>query len=86
MEQISVLTKHPAYEILIEELEAARERYYSNFAAGLASSPQPIDQREVDYKRGYWAGAIYALKTFPKLTTKDFDKFIAAALEESETN
>lgn len=84
METISFLVSHPGYAVLVAEIEAARERYFTNFAKGLTTSPNPVDQREVDYKRGYWAGAIWALKTFPKMTEKDFEAFLESDPEESE--
>lgn len=84
METISFLVSHPGYEVLVEQIEAARKRFFENFARGLVSSPLPIDQREVDEKRGFWQGAIWALKTFPTMTVKDYEKFLAADPEESD--
>lgn len=85
MELITGLLQHPGYKALVEEILAARERYFANLAKGIATQAAPVDQREIDEKRGFWKGAVWALKTFPKLTAKDFEKFVAEALKESET-
>ena len=84
MDLIAALINHPGYAALVEQLALAREQYFANFAKGLMASMNPIDQREVDEKRGFWKGAHYALNTFPKLTAKDWEKFVAVALIESE--
>lgn len=84
MEAISFLVSHPGYAVLIAEIEAAKERYIANLARGFAVSSAPVDQRELDEKRGFWKGAIWALKVFPKMTEKDFKEFLAADPEESD--
>ena len=78
------LTTHPAYEVLIREIEAAREKYFVNLARGLAMRNGPVDQREIDEKRGFWKGAIWALKTFPALGSKEFEKLVEEALKEAD--
>lgn len=84
MELVAGLMKHPAYKVLIEELEAMRERYFATLARGIATQTGPVDQREIDEKRGFWKGAIYALKVFPKQTSNDWDKYVEAVLKESD--
>ena len=84
MEQISALLKHPGLQVLRAEIKVAREKYIANLARGLAMHTDPVDQREIDEKRGFWKGAIWALDTFPTLTAKDWDKFVAEALKESD--
>lgn len=84
MELISGLLKHPGYLALVEQMLVAREKYFANLARGLASQAAPVDQREIDEKRGFWKGAIWALKTFPKLTAKDWERYVAEALKESD--
>lgn len=84
MELIAGLLKHPGYQALVAELEAKREQYFANLAKGIATQQTPVDQREIDEKRGFWKGAIYALKVFPKLTSKDWQKFVEEALKESD--
>ena len=82
--QLKQLTELPAFQALVAEMENAEEAWYRNFAAGLAVQTKPVDQREVDEKRGFWKGVRWALKVFPRLSAKEYDRFIAEALKESE--
>jgi hypothetical protein len=84
-EAISQLYAHPAWAVLEQEVTAARDKFFTNFAAGLAMRREPVDQREVDEKRGFWAGAIWALTVFPKKTSREYTAFVEDALKESET-
>jgi hypothetical protein len=86
LEAMSRLTDNPFFQKLAEAVEAERERYISNLARTLAmgSMAPPVDQREIDYKRGFWNGALYAVTLFPNKKAKNWDKFVAET-KESET-
>jgi hypothetical protein len=56
---LGLLEQHPGWLLLIREWEARREKERILFEAViLAGGPaaHPVDQRKVDYERGYWAG------------------------------
>lgn len=85
MDAISTLAAHPAWAVLEQELGAARERYFDNLARGLATNRNAVDQREIDEKRGFWTGVIWAVSTFPKKKSREYEAFVEEALKESET-
>lgn len=74
----------PGYERLGQKIEELRDVYYGRLADALSKSPTPIDQREIDYKRGFWQGALYATQRLPKSLAKDWDVLVAEANKEDE--
>jgi hypothetical protein len=44
----------------------------------------PIDQREVDYLRGFWAGAVMAVKGYPKRADRDWKRHLKEAMKEED--
>lgn len=85
---MSRLQENPFFQKLAEAVTEERERYISNLARNFALTgnehAEPVNQRVIDYKRGFWNGAIYAVTQFPKKKAKDWDKFVAET-KESET-
>lgn len=81
---IARLADNAGFLALKEEVLRARDEYFVNLAKGLASTRTAVDQREIDEKRGFWAGAVWALDRFPTMTKRDWDKMVAQANEESE--
>lgn len=71
-------------EAAIEEIKSLKEGYYANFARSLSESGLPVDQRDVDYKRGFWRGALWAYAVLPKKAHSDLNKEIERALAERE--
>jgi hypothetical protein len=61
-------------EPLLEEIKATREAYVRALATGLMKQPGPVDQREIDYKRGFWQGAIWATLVLPQQAAAALDK------------
>lgn len=84
IEALSRLLTNPSFKILQQEVKAARETYFANLARVLARSTQPINQREIDEKRGFFAGALWAVTTFPKLADKDLQRQVEESLKEAE--
>lgn len=89
LEAMSVLQQNPFFQKLAEAVGAERERYIANLVrhgamSGSHTAP-PVDQREIDYKRGFWNGAVYAVTQFPKQKAKDWHKFVAETSKESES-
>lgn len=52
-------------EAIRQEVELRRDRYWARISKWLAHSPHPVNQREIDYKRGFWNGAVYAVTFLP---------------------
>lgn len=81
LDQMSRLLEHPGFQMLTERVKEKREQYRLNLATGIGMTGDwnapPVDQREIDYKRGFWNGAVFALVRFPKQFAKDWEKFVA---------
>jgi len=84
MALIQALQRHPGYTVLLDRILIDRERYFANLARGLMRQKGEVDQREIDEKRGFWAGAVWALKTFPNLTVRQYERYVEDALKEAE--
>jgi hypothetical protein len=65
--QIASFAEHPTLALLGRALEEKAEVYYANLAHTLRVSSRPVDQREIDYKRGFGKGAIHAVSVFPRV-------------------
>lgn len=74
----------PGFARLSELIEEQRDLYYRNLANELSKSAQPIDQREIDYKRGFWQGALYATRRLPKMKAIEWDALVAEVDKEGE--
>jgi len=85
LELVHRVVKSPGFARLGEKIEALREKYFQNLARGLASNAAPLDQRELDYKRGFWAGAMYVTHRLPKQMAKDWEDLVRAAEEDEDT-
>lgn len=84
LELIARLQGYAAREAALEELKEQREGYFKNLGRHLVLGGQPADQREIDFKRGFWAGAIWAYGQFPKKAQGDLQKEIDRALAQKE--
>lgn len=65
-QELAKLTEHPAWDTLRREFELRKQHYLSNLARKLvAGGPDaaPLDQREIDYQRGFLRGAQAVLDT-----------------------
>ena len=63
-QQLSKLTEHPSWATLKEELGRVREMYQTKLSRKLTTggiNAPPLDQREIDYQRGFFAGAKWIL-------------------------
>lgn len=84
LELISTLANMPGFKRLGEVVKEKQQQYFVNLARGFASSSNPVDQREIDYKRGFWQGALWAVQALPKIKTDEWEKFVTNALKEGE--
>jgi hypothetical protein len=60
-ELLAKLAEHPGYKVLQEYIARKQQEYYLNLATQLAHQVKPLDQRTIDYKRGYWHAATVLL-------------------------
>ena len=63
-QDLSKLKDHPSWEVLRSEFEAKRLKYMDRLAARLMRgglNANPLDQREIDYQRGFFDGAQWIL-------------------------
>lgn len=88
LEAMSTLQQNPLFRLLAESVEGERDRYLRNLANTIAFTggehAEPVNQRVVDYKRGFWNGAVYAVTQYPKRKAKDWEKFVVEATKESD--
>lgn len=61
-----------------------QEQYFTNLAHVLATSPNPVDQRVIDEKRGFWLGAIWVVEKLVQQADREFEAFIAAQTREAD--
>jgi hypothetical protein len=57
---LASLASHPGFPVARSIFEAERDRYFANLAR-LLQRGEPIDQRVIDEKRGFWLGARWIL-------------------------
>lgn len=58
--ELGKLKEHPSWEFLRVEVSRKRSEYLAGLLRKLMRegvNADPIDQREIDYQRGFWAGA-----------------------------
>lgn len=88
LEAMARLQKNPLFQKLVEAVEQKREEFVVNLARDLTlkGGPHvdPVNQRYIDYQRGFWNGAIYAVTRFPKQKAKDWDKYLAETKESDD--
>lgn len=58
---LAQLAAHPGWSLWQRYIAEKRQEYYVRLAAVLLHSPKPVDQRSIDYKRGYWDAARHLL-------------------------
>lgn len=64
-QSLSKLVDHPSWQTLRDELSRVKEAYMGRLARKLLAggiSATPVDQRELDYQRGFFSGAEWILK------------------------
>lgn len=67
---IARLRTNESFMVLEAVVLRQRETWMDNFARGMALSPNLIDQREVDEKRGYFKGAVYYTHHLPRIAER----------------
>ena len=59
-QELGKLKEHPSWAVLRQVVEAKYERWRNNKMKRLLAGAE-FDQRDFDYQRGFWAGALYVL-------------------------
>lgn len=85
-EQIRGLPDRPSFQLLVAEMERRASEEAQTLGRKILASKDPVDQRHLDERRGFWLGAMYALKTYPKQADQTWQRHVAEALKESETS
>lgn len=73
--QLDALKSHPSWLVLRSEIEKRMRKDMLRFA-----SPAGPDLREFDWKRGFWAGALYVLNV-PENAAETFEQAVKRATE-----
>jgi len=76
--KLGELKRHPSWAVLKEILEAKKERRFAHFARELMAGREPVDQRKLDFERGFWAGITYILAN-PEHAEREFEKAVEKA-------
>lgn len=71
---IAALGRSQHFQVLGGLVTQQRENWFKNFARGMAQSPNLIDQREVDEKRGYFRGAMYYTHHLPRISQRRLEQ------------
>ena len=76
-QNVALLLDHEAFKHLTAWIKGGRARYWTRVAEGMANNDKPVDQREIDYKRGFWAGATWFSAVAPKQAASAFLRRLA---------
>jgi hypothetical protein len=67
---VATLRENEYFGVLKGVVLRQRDAWMLNFARGMAMSPNLVDQREVDEKRGYFKGALYYVHHLPRISQR----------------
>lgn len=81
-QQVAVAYKHPLILALDRLVTETNELWAQRMAKGMLNSPNTVDQREIDYRRGWYQGARYALRVLPFRAHRRAMKALAEDQEE----
>jgi hypothetical protein len=88
LEAMKRLQANPLFQKLADAVAEERERYINNLARTFALTggehAEPVNQRVIDYKRGFWNGALWAVTQFPRKKAKGWDKYLAENKESDD--
>jgi len=60
--EIAALKTSPALKVLFQAMEQAEQEWALRVGLNVLTSPKEVDQRKLDWTRGYFAGARYWLR------------------------
>lgn len=60
---LAQLAQHPGWEVLEKRFLEKRDQYFVNLGRQIQGNrTEPLDQRVIDEKRGFWLGGVWLLK------------------------
>lgn len=83
LERIRLLQDHVGFKALRDLAEEQRTAYLINLARQIGHSSEPVDQRVLDYKRGFFNGMMWVLQV---PITERFKAELEKALDERTTS
>ena len=84
LELITRLKGNAAVAAAVEEIAEQRKAYYTNLGRTLLASNEPANQREIDFKRGVWMGAMWAYTGLLTKAESGLEREIDKALKAKE--
>lgn len=76
--EIAALKDSPALAVLLKALRGTEEGWALKLGGNILHSTKPVDQRQVDFTRGYFAGARYYLQERVSLAAQRVAAYQAA--------
>ena len=83
LELILRLKDNAACDAAFEEIQSLRDVFFGNLARTAYQTGQ-LDQRDLDYKRGFFRGALWAMRALPQKAHLDLQREIEKAMAEEE--
>lgn len=84
LDLITRLDGNPAIDAALEEIRDQRRTYEANLGRSLVRGSAEVNQREVDFKRGFWYGLEWAYTQFLRNANANLEKEIEKALKQKE--
>lgn len=85
LELIHRLGGTPAIRAAHREVVEQKREYEAELGRTLMNAITPVNQREVDYKRGFWRGMLFAYTLFLQNSGPQLQKLLAKELEERDS-
>ena len=82
--QAQLAHKHPMILSLDRIITEVNETWAARMAHGMLNKETLVDQREIDFRRGWYQGARYALRVIPFRAHRRAMKALAESTEEVE--
>ena len=80
-QEIAKAYKHPLILALDRVVNDVQETWAQRMAHGMLNSANLVDQREIDFRRGWYQGARYALRVLPFRANRRLQKELAESQE-----
>ena len=87
LELISRLESNAAVRAAREEIYELKRAYEANLGRSLMTGPRtaaPVDQREIDYQRGFYRGLIWGYTTFLTNAGPKLEKLLVKELAQRQ--
>jgi hypothetical protein len=82
LELITRLQGHAGTEAALAEIKQLRIEYEANLGRTLTRTDAPVDQREIDYKRGFFRGMAFAYAVLPRNAGPQLERLLQKELAE----